>query len=82
MLLMNIPLFARPVAAYARPHLWGGDDGASLWTLLAQWVLFEGKTRALFSILFGAGILRSSSAPRPGAPASPWAASSPGACCG
>jgi uncharacterized protein len=56
-LMMNIPLFAMPLAAYANPNLWGGNDGANLWAFLAQWTLFEGKMRALFSILFGAGLL-------------------------
>jgi uncharacterized protein len=56
-LLMNIPYFGMPAAAYAQLHKWGGDDGANLWTFFVQWTLFEGKMRALFSILFGAGII-------------------------
>jgi uncharacterized protein len=56
-LLMNIPYFAMPMAAYSQLNAWGGNDGANLWTFFIQWTLFEGKMRALFSILFGAGIV-------------------------
>ena len=57
-LLMNIPYFAMPMAAYANLNLYGGgSEGANLWTVLLQWTLFEGKMRALFSLLFGAGIV-------------------------
>src|SRR5688572_17767509 len=56
-LLMNIPYFALPESAYMRLNDWGGNDGANLWTFLVQWVLFDGKMRALFSMLFGAGII-------------------------
>jgi len=56
-LMMNIPYFAMPAAAYALLNAWGGNDGANLWTFFIQWTLFEGKMRALFSILFGAGII-------------------------
>src|SRR5688572_21054986 len=56
-LMMNIPYFGMPAAAYAQLHAWGGNDGANLWTFFIQWTFFEGKMRALFSILFGAGIV-------------------------
>lgn len=57
-LMMNIPYFAMPFAAYANLHLAGGPaEGANLWSFFVQWTLFEGKMRALFSILFGAGIV-------------------------
>ena len=55
-LLMNIQLFGMPHAAYANLNLWGGRDGANLWTFVVQWILFEGKMRAMFSMMFGAGI--------------------------
>jgi uncharacterized protein len=55
-LLMNIQLFGMPHAAYADLNLWGGREGANLWTFVAQWILFEGKMRAMFSIMFGVGI--------------------------
>ena len=56
-LLMNILEFGLPGAAYDNPRLWGGDHGANLWVFAVQYVLFEGKMRALFSIMFGAGIV-------------------------
>ena len=37
--------------------LWGGADGADLWAFLLQWIFFEGKMRALFSMTFGAGVV-------------------------
>jgi uncharacterized protein len=55
-LLMNIQLFGMPYEAYANLTLWGGRDGANLWTFVAQWIFVEGKMRAMFSIVFGAGI--------------------------
>jgi uncharacterized protein len=56
-LLMNILIFGMPFAAYSNPNVWGGKDAVNLWTLAVQWVFFEGKMRALFSIMFGAGIV-------------------------
>jgi uncharacterized protein len=55
-LMMNIPYFGMPAAAYAQLNAWGGNDGANLWAFFLQWTLFEGTMRALFSLLFGAGI--------------------------
>jgi uncharacterized protein len=56
-LLMNVLTFGLPVAAYNNPTLWGGADGPSLWAFVVQWVFFEGKMRALFSMTFGAGVV-------------------------
>lgn len=56
-LLMNIQDFGLPGAAYGNPTLWGGADGANLGYWFANQVLFEGKMRAIFSMLFGAGFL-------------------------
>jgi uncharacterized protein len=55
-LLMNILIFGMPFAAYANPNLWGGNDPLNVAVLAVQWVLFDGKMRALFSMMFGAGI--------------------------
>jgi uncharacterized protein len=55
-LLMNIQLFGMPHAAYSNLNLWGGRDGANLWTFVVQWIFFEGKMRAMFSMMFGVGI--------------------------
>lgn len=56
-LLMNIVLFGMPHDAYANPNAWGGRYGVNAWIFGVQWIFFEGKMRALFSMMFGAGIL-------------------------
>ena len=43
--------------AYDNPSIAGGDTGVNLWTWLVINVGFEGTQRALFSILFGAGVI-------------------------
>jgi uncharacterized protein len=55
--LMNVPFSGLPFAAYANPNLWGGNDSLNVGVLAVQWVLFDGKMRALFSMMFGAGIV-------------------------
>jgi uncharacterized protein len=56
-LLMNILGFAYPFAASFDPTLGGGHTGVNLWVWAVNTVLFEGKMRAIFSMLFGAGML-------------------------
>jgi uncharacterized protein len=53
-LLMNIIGFGLPFA-YDNPSNAGGATGANLGFWFVNHVLFEGKMRALFSLLFGAG---------------------------
>lgn len=55
--LMNVVFTGLPMAAYANPNLWGGNDPLNMGVLAAQWILFDGKMRALFSMMFGAGIV-------------------------
>lgn len=55
-LLMNVVGFGLP-EAYTNPHNYGGYAGADLWAWVVTQVLFEGTQRALFSILFGAGVI-------------------------
>jgi len=55
-LLMNILAFGLPMAAYSNPTIAGGSTGPNLWAWILQWILFEGKMRGIFSIMFGAGI--------------------------
>jgi uncharacterized protein len=55
--LMNIVFSGLPFAAYANPNLWGGNDPLNMGVLAVQWILFDGKMRALFSMMFGAGIV-------------------------
>ena len=35
----------------------GRQRAVNLWTLAIHWIFFEGKMRAMFSIMFGAGIV-------------------------
>ena len=56
-LLMNIVSFGLPFAAYSDPSAYGGADGANLTFWLTNQVLFEGKMRAIFSMLFGASVI-------------------------
>ena len=59
-LLMNIVAMGLG-PAYDNPTVAGGDTGINLWTWLIINVGFEGTQRALFSILFGAGVILLSS---------------------
>jgi uncharacterized protein len=54
-LLMNIASFGLPEAAYFNPRVAGGYTGANLWAWIAQYVLFDGRMRGIFSLVFGAG---------------------------
>ncbi len=56
-LLMNIASFALPWRAYNDPTVAGGASGANLAVWGVNYVLFEGKMRAIFSMLFGAGMV-------------------------
>ncbi len=56
-LLMNITGFAFPHWAYDDPTVAGGATGLNLKYWFINHILFEGKMRALFSMLFGAGII-------------------------
>ena len=56
-LAMNIAAFAMPFPAYANPAAYGGDSGVNLASWLFNFILFDGKMRGLFSILFGASTL-------------------------
>jgi uncharacterized protein len=49
--------------AYDNPRIMGGDTGINLWTWFVVNVTFEGTQRALFSILFGAGVILFTSRP-------------------
>ena len=54
-LLMNIPFFAMP-ERFLEP--WRADTGnPNFWVYAVNTILFEGKMRALFSAIFGAGIV-------------------------
>ncbi|MCY7270676.1 MAG: DUF418 domain-containing protein [Sphingomonas bacterium] len=56
-LVMNIAGFAMPYPAYANPAAYGGDSGLDFASWLFNFLIFDGKMRGLFSILFGASTL-------------------------
>jgi len=56
-LLMNILVFAFPFAAYSDPRVDGATEGINLAVYASMDVLVEGSMRAIFSMLFGAGML-------------------------
>jgi uncharacterized protein len=56
-LLLNIIAFANPFAAYFDPRVDGADSGLNLAVAMAVDIWFEGSFRAIFSMLFGAGLL-------------------------
>ncbi len=56
-LLMNIVSFGLPMQAYMDPSVAGGDSPLNLIVWFVNYVLFEGKMRAIFSMLFGAGVI-------------------------
>lgn len=56
-LLLNIIGFSMPGAAYVNPAAWGGTDPINIGVWAFNFVLFDGKMRGLFSVLFGASML-------------------------
>jgi uncharacterized protein len=56
-LLMNVVAFANPFAAYLIPTIDNADSGLNLATFMAMDIFVEGSMRAIFSMLFGAGML-------------------------
>lgn len=56
-LLMNIGAFSGPFEMYVNPLIVGDHRTANLVAWSLRWVLFEGKMRAAFSMLFGAGVI-------------------------
>ena len=55
-LTINVTGFWGPAMATFSPHLPRAEPGGDVWFLIA-FVLFEGKMRALFTLLFGASLL-------------------------
>lgn len=56
-LAMNIVAFAMPEMAYVTPAIHGGETQADIAGWALGFILFDGKMRGLFSILFGASML-------------------------
>lgn len=56
-LLLNIVDMGMPGYAYIDPNFYGGADGANWWTWATVYVLFDGKMRGLFTMMFGASTM-------------------------
>jgi uncharacterized protein len=56
-LFMNISSFSGPLEMYVNPLTVGNHRSYNLFAWVIRWVLFEGKMRAAFSMLFGAGVI-------------------------
>ena len=56
-LFMNISSFSGPLEMYVNPLMVGNHRSYNLFAWVIRWVLFEGKMRAAFSMLFGAGVI-------------------------
>ena len=56
-LVMNIGAFSGPIQMYVNPLSVGNHRTLNLAAWIVRWILFEGKMRAAFSILFGAGVI-------------------------
>jgi len=55
-ILLNAFSFTMPDAAYINPLAWGGTRAIDVAAWGSNFVLFEGKMRGLFSLLFGASM--------------------------
>lgn len=53
---MNVIAFSMPANAYLNPRVWGGTDPLETTLWAVSFVLVEDKFRALFAMMFGAGI--------------------------
>jgi len=56
-LLMNIVGMGMPTFAYVDPTYYGDLTGANFWVWAVNFVVTDGKMRALFTMLFGASML-------------------------
>ena len=56
-LVMNIASFSGPLEMYINPLMVGNHRAYNLIAWSIRWILFEGKMRAAFSMLFGAGVI-------------------------
>ncbi len=56
-LLLNIVSFGQAHWAYEDPHVIGGSNPLNIGVWAVMWILADGKMRAIFSMLFGAGVI-------------------------
>ncbi len=54
---MNIPFFALSNFGFVNPSITGGFEGRNFWTWYLGHLVFELKMMAIFSMLFGAGLV-------------------------
>ncbi len=54
---MNIAGFGLAFWAYGDPTIQGGDEGYNLYVWVMNNMFFEGTMRAMFSMLFGVGMV-------------------------
>ncbi len=54
--VMNVIAFAMPANAYLNPAVWGGTGPLETTLWAATYLLVEDKFRALFAMMFGAGV--------------------------
>ena len=62
-LIMNIVAFALPFGSYFNPSVDANLEGVNLTAYMAMDMFFEGSMRAVFSMLFGAGVILFTSKP-------------------
>ena len=56
-LVLNIQIFAMPFEAYGNPFAFGNLEGSNYWVFTLSMVLADMKFMAIFSMLFGAGMV-------------------------
>lgn len=56
-LTMNITAFAMPQNAYLNPITFGSTNPSDIATWIGNFIIFDGKMRGLFSLLFGASMM-------------------------
>ena len=56
-LLLNIVSFGQGYWAYENPSIIGGSNPLNIGVWAVMWILADGKMRAIFSMLFGAGVI-------------------------
>ena len=56
-LIINIQSFAMPGSAYLNPTAFGEFTGINKWVWILSYVFADAKMMAIFSILFGAGVI-------------------------
>ena len=56
-LVLNIQAFSMPFEAYGNPYAYGNIEGSNYWVFTGAMLLADMKFMAIFSMLFGAGMV-------------------------